>query len=343
MADRFRRRPQAWLSGRRQRGFTLVELLVALVLGLLVAGASIAALILGRQGFTSTDASTQLRENGRYAASLIERIAIQAAFQDVADGQFPSNSALPVIPGLQAFDNALVLNPTSLPPSFPAGLVHNSRTSGCVATDTSCRNGSDVLIVRYWGVSRPSGAPNPADNSMINCAGLGEPERASGPSVSVFHVARTTTTGEPTLVCTYQDPTTSAWITVPLVTGVEGFQVLFGTDSVVPNVCATSVAAGPANRYLRASQMDGPTGLFCENNWRRVRTLRVGLLIRGAVGSAPNSTSAGTAAATWTPLAASGANYSFASADDVGTSLLVPADRRMRQQLAFTIHLRNTQ
>src|SRR5450631_805131 len=173
---------RAWRARRRVSGFTMIELMVSLVLGLLVAGAAVSALLIGRQGYTSTDASTQLRENARFAASLIERIAVQAGFQDVAGGQFPTT----VVPGVQGFNNSVVANPMALPTSFPTNLTHGSRATGCSVTDTSCANGSDVLILRYWGVSNPPGPGNPADGSMINCAGIPEPERAGGPSYSVL-------------------------------------------------------------------------------------------------------------------------------------------------------------
>jgi len=58
----------------RQRGLTLVELLVAVALASLVAIAAVASLIVARQGFTSVDTATQLRDNGRFAAGLMRRI-----------------------------------------------------------------------------------------------------------------------------------------------------------------------------------------------------------------------------------------------------------------------------
>ena len=53
----------------REAGMTLVELMVAMVLGLLISAAAVAALIIGRQGFASVDSSTQLRENARFEAA----------------------------------------------------------------------------------------------------------------------------------------------------------------------------------------------------------------------------------------------------------------------------------
>jgi type IV pilus assembly protein PilW len=308
----------------REAGLTLIELMVAMVLGLLLALAAVATLVVARRGFTSVDSSTQLRENGRFASSLIERIAVQAGFENAAYGLFTS----PKAPGLRGFGNALVSAG-----AFPEGFAHNSRTStACGASDTSCVNGSDILIVRFWGASRAG----TADGTMINCAGVAEPEAAAaqGPAYSIFHVVRSSD-GEPTLACSYRDPTTLAWSTVPLVKGVEAFQVVYGTDGVTPNTCSSDTSTGAdsvAERYLSASQLDGAGGAYCANNWSRVRSIRVGLLLRGPVGSAAVS-----GAKAWPVLGVSGATYAF------GATLTTPADGRLRQQQVFTVHLRNAQ
>jgi len=320
-------------SGRlhREAGMTLVELMVAMVLGLLISAAAVAALIIGRQGFASVDSSTQLRENARFAASLIERIVVQSGFENAAYGQF----ADPKQPGLRAFNNSLVSAGT-----LPDVLTHGSRTSAnCGVTDTSCMNGSDVLIVRFWGASRAGSA----DGTMINCAGMAEPEAtpAQGPAYSIFHVVRGSD-GEPTLACSYRDPTTLAWATVPLVKGVESLQVLYGTDGVTPSVCAADATTGAdsvAERYLRAPQLDGATGTYCANNWSRVRSVRIGLLVRGPVSSAVVRETK-----TWSVLSGPGAAYDFVDAtNDPYSSLTTPADGRLRQQMVFTVHLRNAQ
>lgn len=331
--------------GSRQRGMTLIELMVALAVGLVVVIAAVASLVVGRIGFTSVDSSTQLRENGRYAASIIQRVVDESGFQDVAGGQFPDPATAPP-PSLLGYDNSLV-PPSSYPVNFPlSGLASGTRTSGCSVTDTSCVNGSDVLVVRYWGVSQPPGDPTKPDGSIVNCAGGKEPERATGPSFSIFSVGRSQS-GEPTLICTYQD-LSGAWTTVPLVTGVEGFQILYGTFGVTANVCSSAPIDSttgepkeqPTDSYLTAAQMQGSGGAYCANNWARVRTLRIGMLLRGPASSAVVKGSAPTSISV---LGGPNASYSFSTAADVGSTLTVPADGRLRQQMVFTVALRNMQ
>lgn len=332
------------LRGRRaQAGLTLVELMVAVALGMLVAIAAIATLLIARQGFTSVDNTAQLRENARFATSLIQRIGIQAGFENRAsgnltawrlfcrDGTMPCGDAAgDTNPGVRGYDNAGI---GAL--ALPTALVHGNRTTVCTATDTSCANGSDILLVRYWGDNRGGAAGG--DGSMINCAGMNEPE-AAVPAYSIFHVVRSVS-GEPTLACSYRNPTTMAWSTVPLVQGVEGFQVLYGVDNVTAATAPPSQDGGTdsvPDLYLRASQIDvAGNAPATADNWRRVRSLRIGLLIRGPVGSAVDR-------------AASGRSYSvlgdsFVNAGDTGSSLTVPADGRLRQNVVFTVHLRNPQ
>jgi type IV pilus assembly protein PilW len=309
----------------RQTGLTLIELMVALVLGLLIAAASVAALIVARQGFKSVDTTSQLRENARFAASLIQRVAVQAGFENAAYGQITTEKE----PGLDGFDNAVVPADISGWATAPAGLAHASRTSGtCGASDTSCLNGSDILIVRYWGVSR-GGA---ADGTMINCSGMSEPEGAER-AFSIFHVVRSAA-GEPTLACTYRNPTTGVWATVPLVAGVEGFQVLYGVDTRDNLGVATTDSV--ADHYLRASELATAPTASPVDNWRRVRTLRIGLVVRGGT---PDAVDRAATAAASMPVLGDG----FSNAADVGSALTIAADGRLRQRLVFTVHLRNAQ
>ncbi|MCB2022940.1 MAG: PilW family protein [Burkholderiaceae bacterium] len=304
---------------------TLVELMVALVIGLVVAAAAVAALLVARNGFTTVDATAQLRENARFAADLIQRMAVQAGFEDVAQRGFSVVPPADKPPAIQGYDNS-ILNAAN-----PDASTNGSRSSGCGGfSDTSCVNGSDVLMIRFWGTS-PGADPTVADGSMINCAGVGEPE-GTDRATSIFHVVRSAS-GEPTLACTYRD-TGGVWTTMPLVPGVESFQVLYGVDNVVPGVAPSGTTDSVPDRYLRASQLvvagDAAATLA---NWRRVRSLRIGLLFREPTGTAQDRDAT---AVTYNVL-----GDGFSVSGDTLSQLAVPADGRLRQAMVFNIHLRN--
>jgi type IV pilus assembly protein PilW len=326
------------IRSARQRGFTLVELMVAMVLGLLVAAAGVAALIIGRQGFASVDSATQLRETARFAASTLDQAGAQVGFVNVAYSMFTNNAAT-----LRGYDNSLVSPGFA---SLPLGLAHNTRPANCgSATGTACLNNSDVLVVNFWGASRNG----QADGSMVDCGGVAEPEgTASTPGAySIFSVATGgagEVNAEPALVCTYHDPAPGGlWHTVPIVQGVESFKVLYGVYGLTKGTCAPQVATPaqaatavsngqtPTETYFTAEDMDAPAGVFCPTNWTYVRNLRIGLLVRGPVGSAQVS-----ATKTWNILQSSKEQL-FNNA----ATLTTAADGRLRQQLVFTVHVHN--
>ena len=322
-------------SARRARGMTLVELMVAMALALLVVLASLAALLSSIQGGKALDQAAQLRDSSRFGTELVRRIALQAGFESLItntvtrEGSVRWGGADPE-PDVEGFNNALV--PTV---GAPTAAQHGSRVGGCAGSDTSCANGSDILIVRYQG----SSLGGTADGSVINCAGepVGDAVTAEQRSTSVFHV-RTSASGEPTLVCSYTDGT-GAVQHRELIEGVEVFQVLYGVDGVTPGTPLPPGAA-PATmvqRYLRADEISiAGQPAATRANWRRVRALRIGMILRGPVGSAIARTTPQTA--TLYPL-----GELLASSGDAFSSFPTPADGRLRQEVTFTVLLRNYQ
>lgn len=324
---------------RNQHGLTLIELLVALGLGLLVVVIAATALLLGQQGYRSVDATTQLRDRERFATDLLARVIIQAGYQDFGAASVSVRSTATLLgndpePDVYGWNNAVYKNPDTLFLSESTEITSGNRPSSCTVNDTSCKNGSDILVVRYQGVNSPTNAADP-DNTMINCMGYGEAGLTNGDlndrAASVFHVTRGTN-GEPSLSCSYYS---GGWVaSSPMIEGVESFQVLFGTDGVSPSLAPSPTAMQDtvAERWLRADQLTvaGNTAATREN-WRRVRAVRVGLVMRGPVGSAQQATTA-----TFAPLGSM-----YASTSDTGSNLAVAADGRLRLQSTFTVHLRN--
>lgn len=335
-------------TGRKQRGLTLIELLVALGLGLLVVVIAATALLLGQQGYRSVDATTQLRDKERFAADLLARVIIQAGYQDLGTANVSLRSTAKLLgndpePDVYGWNNAVYKAPDDLILSESTKITNGNRPGSCTVNDTSCKNGSDVLVVRYQGVTNPPDYPivadrNKADNTMINCKGEGEAGLTNGDlndrAVSVFHVTRGTN-GEPSLSCSYYNFATGLWVaSAPMIEGVESFQVLFGTDGVSPALApsATAVQDTVAERWLRADQLTVAGNIAAtRENWRRVRAVRVGLVMRGPAGSVQQAYPK-----PFTPL-----GPMYASNNDTGSSLTVAADGRLRLQSTFTVHLRN--
>ncbi|MEG1454032.1 MAG: prepilin-type cleavage/methylation domain-containing protein, partial [Comamonas sp.] len=122
---------------------TLVELLVALLLGSLIVLAAVAALTVSRQGFLAVDASAQLRDNARFATSIIRRLATQAAYLDFKHASTTAGAAFKVggsttaaiEPSIKGFNDA----------AYDVQLINGTTN----AVTTTGLNNSDMLVVRY--------------------------------------------------------------------------------------------------------------------------------------------------------------------------------------------------
>lgn len=129
-----RRANMPFVAGRAgSRGLTLVELLVAMAVSLLVILAAGAALLAGRRGAETVDVAGQLRDNGRFASEIIQRLVVQTGFEDLESAGQPyanspmsfvtQNEGVPPIealrPNLQGYNNA---TPSSTDPLNAANL-----------------------------------------------------------------------------------------------------------------------------------------------------------------------------------------------------------------------------
>lgn len=318
-----------------QAGLTLIELLVAMTLGLLIVLAAAAALLVSRQGFFAVDAASQLRDNARYAQAIVQRVGVQAGFKNI-DMLVPPPSedpANPFEPSVFGINNAKRSTSTA----WDAGTNWGTNDAG---------KNSDILVLRAHVSTRTGVTGSPSDGTMINCLGETPPVTSNidGGFLNILHV-QTSSDGEPSLMCT-REAAGGGFEAQPLVQGVESFQVLYGVDNVVPNTAPTGTTDSVPDRYLRADQLTvaGNTPATYAN-WRRVRSLRIGMVLRSQPGSAVD-----TASQTFYPLGTSKSSASgtigsaFANTtNDPGTVFTPPVDRRLRQVVTFTVHLRNFQ
>ena len=323
-----------------QAGLTMVELLVAMVISSVVIIAAFSALIVSRQGFTATDSASQLRDNARFLTDHIQRIGVQAGYLDYKFATAPQSiTAIFPEPDVKGFNNAL------------ANL--NTPTMDFTPRDASSLDGSDVLVLRYQASETYPGSNTP-DNAMVNCMGSPAPKLPQNRDdrvANIFHIKLSDADQEPSLMCTTMMTSSSNIVTIEtqsLVRGVETFQVLYGVDGVIPNTPLPATLTTTANiptKYLRADQMVVPGSPNETNkNWGRVRSLLVGMVIRGPAGSAPENVSQtyypfGTAPASTNGTKGS----SMMSVNDVGTKFQSPKDNRLRQVVTFVVHLRNGQ
>lgn len=250
---------------RRQRGATMAELLVSMALGLAVLLAASALLVSANAAYVTQVNGAAIDDDGRFALEIIGRALRQAAFVDwegIGLGA-GADSARPA--RLEGLDDAFV---------GKAGFGIDNPVDGAV-------NGSDVLAVRFAGAGPAPGG----DASVTNCAGF--PVHALEEGWSIFYVARNAQ-AEAELRCKYRGA--GGWSADAVVSGVDGFQVLYGLDT-------DAAPDGVANRYVNAravAALDAalvPAGASAaereqdrlrRTHWKRVVSVKVALLLHGA-------------------------------------------------------------
>lgn len=248
----------------RQSGLTMVELMVAVTVGLLVLLFAGAMLISANRGHAAQEEAARLDDSGRFALETIARAVRQTAYVnwDRANAGVADDPAAP----------ARVVGMDSRSLVKTADLISDPRPD--------VANGSDVLALRFAGAGTGPGG----DGSMTSCAGFGVSELDEG--WSIFYVGRSAI-GDTELRCKYRGP--ASWGADAVVGGVDSFQVLYGLDTDVP-------ADGLANLFVSASvvesldeglALDGANeeelalDLRRKTFWKRVASIRVGLILHG--------------------------------------------------------------
>lgn len=253
------------IATAHQTGIGVVELMIAIALGIGLTMAAAALFASCRTAYLLHDDSIRLQDNARFATDAIGRAMAQGSFADA--GQMTSSSFDPI----QGLDNR-TLKSTS--PALQSPIAN-------------AINGSDVLAVHFSG----SGEGPNGDGTVTNCAGFGigaaaQNDPASDRGWSIFYVAADQT-GEPELYCKYRGQ--NAWATAAIARGVESFHVLYGVGEG---------GTTPPTRFLSATQIDqldgaaiagGDTSTSRSANqphpslWKKVTQVKVALLLRGAL------------------------------------------------------------
>lgn len=323
-------------SVARQRGLTLVELMVALVVGLMVILAAMSVFSSSSQSARTVDHAGQLRDDARFAADIIQRLAVQTGFEDIGFVTRTYQGTPQSYAAINGKVNPLTMKaPIS---GFSGKKVTDTDSIDIVAGANSPDSKSDVLVLRYQAVNKGD-SDGDADGSMMVCSGhtLGagdghDSDHRDQRAVSVFYVDNDDD-GEPTLYCRWTNKEGEALKgPTPLVKGVESFKVLYGVDNIEAETAAdkndaTAHAKLIPNSYFNADQMVVDSDLAAtETNWRRVRALRIGLVLRSARNAGPSDSD------TVYPLGENfGAAYTPTGFDTT----------RLRQNYVFTVNVRN--
>jgi len=312
------------LRSTLQKGLTLVELMISLILVSLITLAILALYNMTAATYKTTDANQQLQDNARFIFEIFSQAVRQAGLQDASQyailreegGALPSSyiweATSAVVPpnALFGFNNATVVS------------TGNVNDFGAHNTGSAANGFSDVFVVRYFGSSRLDGHPidiNVADGSVVDCRGVPVPYPQNTGSVGLSILRVAVSNGEPELQC-INAARAQAW---NIVRGVESLQIMYAVD--------TDAATDPTpNRWLNAQQVDAA------GQWAQVKMIRIGMVLRGPIGSAERQAPA------LYPLGEEFSKIGGSVSAEQGLTFVPPSDGRLRKTFAFNISIRNT-
>jgi type IV pilus assembly protein PilW len=232
-----------------QHGFTLIECMIALTLGMLVIAAATALLLSAQQTYLAIDDSARIDDAGASALAALGAAIRQAAYVDHGG---PAAAPKPPSNAVFGIDNA---RPAENDP-FDLGLL----------TRPAAINGSDMLVTRFMATDI-FGKPDP---DMRNCAGdiLKKPatpvDRETVYNWSIFYIARGAS-GETELFCKPFGKN-GPFRAEAVVRGVEAMQLLYGMDRN---------GDGLPDTFLQAAAIDAA-------DWAKVTAVSIALSVRGA-------------------------------------------------------------
>lgn len=239
---------------RQQSGLSMIELMVALLLGMILMTGIIQVFLASKQTYNTNEAMARMQENGRFALEFISRSARLAGY---AEPIYLGDAPLPIV------RPACAGQPGTLPATPPCS------TNGG-------GNGSDSIgfILR----------PPVIDGARRDCIGNnlddpGTPAKlidANDLIINEFSISNNN--GESALSCrTYAyDSTTGAgkWTAgpgfQPLIDGIDRLQILYGIS--------TEGDSRSANEYVSADRVGNNL-----SDWQKVRSVRVSVLANSLV------------------------------------------------------------
>jgi type IV pilus assembly protein PilW len=189
-------------SRTRQRGLTLVEIMVALTLGLVLIAGLLQLFVGTRQSYRTQENLSRVQENGRYALEFISRAVRIAGYRSRNNIEAEKN-----------FDDI-----------FPGSLAVEGANDDA-ATGNNILDGTDNITIRFEGEN------GGGDGAVLNCLG-GSVTSPIGAPVGARNTLTVTDGNE--LHCATQPIVGGAETVQPIIDGVEDMQILYGenTDGV---------------------------------------------------------------------------------------------------------------
>lgn len=286
----------------RQRGYSIVELMVSITVGLIVLAGLVTLFAGNSRARGEIERANQQTENGRYALELIG--------DDLRDAGYLATFN----PGTVAAPNPQLAIPAALPNACATdvatlnsamvlavqGYDNGNNAPACVA---DLRAGTDILVVRRastCSVGTANCDPQVGGDAYLQAAGCNAQLLAGNYYVldtnvaslnllqkdcataaplyqyrtHIYFVANDDQPGDGVPTLKRAELGAGVFTTVPLVEGVENLQLEYGLDTAVPTT------GSPAVYTANPSSFNGCAPAACVSNWRNVVTVKVNVLAR---------------------------------------------------------------
>ena len=282
---------------RSCQGTSLIELMIAITLGLLVIAGVSALFINNSRARAEIEKTSQQIENGRYATQqLLEDLRLAGYYGEL--NPTPTVVATPVaLPDPCATDVATLTAALALPVQ---GIDNAASVPSCIS---DVRAGSDILVIRrastcVAGTAGCSAVDTTKSNyfqTSLCTATAGQYVVGSDASTfiltksdcttradmrsyytRIYFVANNNKAGDGIPTLKIAELGTTGFSTYSLVTGIEQLQLEYGVATTGE---APTVFTGDPATYGAC------TGAGCQTNWRKATTVKVHVLARNSLGS----------------------------------------------------------
>jgi type IV pilus assembly protein PilW len=346
----------------RARGFSLIELMVSLTIGLVIAIAAFSAYLGASSSSKMTDAQSRMNEDGQAALAILAQQLRMTGNNPRQRNRTEESGRNPIYLPTPTFT---LPTPTF---TFSAGAftLANFRIRGCDGTFANVTSTTATIDSLNTSTCVSGTSTTPADSIAVNyeadryntiptsglvpsdCLGNGlTPINATLPTVTPtvpttitattftyymaenrFYIGTSATILSPSLYCKGNG---GSGTQQPLVENIEDMQFTYGT--VVSTATTTSAAitpiGAPVAGYLTADQIVNPTdaglaGLAIGDRWNKVTAVRICVVVRSE-----------------NPVVSETASTHYYKCD--GTLDSTKTDRRLRHAYSTTVSLRNRQ
>lgn len=259
----------------QQKGFTLIELMVSLAIGLVLMTSVLMIVVSSTQSARVSDAETEMNEEGVIALNLLQQqIRLAGYSQTVADTDAISKNFVDT--SIRGCDKGFV----------DAGVAFKSLT----CNTTGDNNGA--IAIRYEADKiNTTEISSKASNCQMNgitantaSAVTGKPDFALADN-RYFVRTSGTDSGRPELSCRGATSKSTYDAVQPLIENVEQLKFTYGI------VATTDAADNQVVTYMTATEIDDNYPTSDNSQWKRVASVKICLVMRSAETARDNSVS----------------------------------------------------